>query len=60
MVIIVDILAVDTYSAMELCMPILLNHDYVDGGVVDISAVNPYSGVEYARQSFWVRLANHF
>jgi hypothetical protein len=41
-------------------MPIKLNLDYGDGGVVDISAVDTYSGVEvYARQSFWVRLANH-
>jgi hypothetical protein len=37
---------VDTYSEMELCIPIWLNHDLGDGGVVDILAVDAYSGVE--------------
>jgi hypothetical protein len=41
-----NILAVDTYSGMELCMPTWLNHDYGAGGVVDILAVDAYSGVE--------------
>jgi hypothetical protein len=30
-----NILAVDAYSGMELCMPTWLNHDYGDEGVVD-------------------------
>jgi hypothetical protein len=34
-----DILAVDTYSWVELCMPTWLNHDYGDGGVVDIGLI---------------------
>jgi hypothetical protein len=37
---------VDTYFRMELCTPIWLNHDHGDGGVVDISTVDAYSGVE--------------
>jgi hypothetical protein len=43
MVMTMDIPAVDAYSGMELCMPIWLNHDYGDGGVVDILAVDAYS-----------------
>jgi hypothetical protein len=41
-----NILAVDTYSGMELCMPTWLNLDYGDGGVVDLLVVDAYSGVE--------------
>jgi hypothetical protein len=41
-----NILAVDAYSGMELCTPTWLNHDYSDGGVVDIMAVDTYSRVE--------------
>jgi hypothetical protein len=41
-----NILAVDVYSRMELCTSTWLNHDYGDGGVVDILAVDTYSGVE--------------
>jgi hypothetical protein len=37
---------VDAYSGVELCTPTWLNHDYGDGGVVDILAVDAYSGVE--------------
>jgi hypothetical protein len=37
---------VDAYSAMELCMPIWLNHDHGDEGVVDISAVDACFRVE--------------
>jgi hypothetical protein len=45
---------------MELCMPTWLNHDYGDGGVVDILAVDAYSGVELCTPIFfWVRLANN-
>jgi hypothetical protein len=46
MVMTMDTLAVDTYSEIELCTPIYLNHDYGYVGVVDISAVDAYSGVE--------------
>jgi hypothetical protein len=46
MVMTMDILVVDTYSGIELCTPILLNHDYGDVGVVDISVVDTYSRVE--------------
>jgi hypothetical protein len=31
---------------MELCTPTWLNHDYGDGGVVDILMVDVYSRVE--------------
>jgi hypothetical protein len=31
---------------MELCLPAWLNHDYGDERVVDILAVDAYSGVE--------------
>jgi hypothetical protein len=37
---------VDTYSGMELCMPMWLNYDCRDGGVIDILVVDAYSGVE--------------
>jgi hypothetical protein len=40
------ILAVDAYSGMELCTTTWLNHDYGDGGAVDILAVDAYSGVD--------------
>jgi hypothetical protein len=46
MVMTMDILVVDTFSGIELCTPILLNHDYGDVGVVDISVVDTYSRVE--------------
>jgi hypothetical protein len=52
-----NILAVDAYSGMELCTPTWLNHDYGDGRVVDILAVDAYPEWRYARQYFWVRLA---
>jgi hypothetical protein len=37
---------VDAYYGMELCTPTWLNHDYGDGGVVNILAANAYSRVE--------------
>jgi hypothetical protein len=43
---------VDTYSGMELYMSTWLNHDYGDGGVVDILAVDTYSGVEVCTPIF--------
>jgi hypothetical protein len=48
-----DILAVDVYSRVELCMPAWLNHDYGDVGVVDILAVDTYSGVELCTPIFF-------
>jgi hypothetical protein len=47
-----NILAVETYSGMELCMPTWLNHDYGDGGVVYILVVDAYSGVEVCTPIF--------
>jgi hypothetical protein len=37
---------VDTYSGVELCTPTWINHDYGDGVVVDILAVDAYSRVD--------------
>jgi hypothetical protein len=45
-------LAVDTYFGIELHTPIRLNHDYGDGGVVDILVVDAYSGVEVCTPIF--------
>jgi hypothetical protein len=36
----------DAYSGMELCTLIWLNHDYGDGRVMDILAVDAYFEVE--------------
>jgi hypothetical protein len=47
------ILVVDAYSGVELCAPTWLNHDYEDGGVVDILAVDAYSGVELCTPIFF-------
>jgi hypothetical protein len=37
---------------MELCTQIWLNHDFGDGGVVDILPVNAYPGVELCMPTF--------
>ncbi len=50
-----NILVVDAYFGMELCMPICLNHDHGDGWVVDISAVDAYPGVEVCTPIFLIR-----
>jgi hypothetical protein len=47
-----NILAVDTYSRIELCTSTWLNHDYGYGGVVDILAVDAYSAVELCKPIF--------
>jgi hypothetical protein len=47
-----DIPVVDAYSGMELYMAIWLNHDYGEGGGVDISAVDAYSRVEVCTPIF--------
>jgi hypothetical protein len=43
---------VDAYSGVELCTPTWLNHDYLDGGVVDILDVHAYSVVELCMPLF--------
>jgi hypothetical protein len=45
---------VDTYFGMELCIPIWLNHDHGDRGVVDILAVDAYSRVEVCTSIFLI------
>jgi hypothetical protein len=45
---------VDAYFEIELCMPIWLSYDHVDGRVVDISAVGAYSGVEVCTMIFLI------
>jgi hypothetical protein len=51
---------------MELCTSIWLNHDYGDGRVVDILAVDAYSKVEVCTPVFlggaskFFLVANHF
>jgi hypothetical protein len=47
-----NILAIDAYSGMELSTPTWLNHNYGDGGVVDILMVDAYSGVELCMPIF--------
>jgi hypothetical protein len=47
-----NILAVDTYSGVELCMLTWLNQDYGDGRVVDILAVNAYFRVDVCTPIF--------
>jgi hypothetical protein len=39
---------------MELCTSIWLNYDHGDGGVVDISVVDAYSGVEVCMPIFLI------
>jgi hypothetical protein len=46
------VLSVDEYSRMELCTPTWLNHDYGDGGVMDILAVDAYSIVDVCMPIF--------
>jgi hypothetical protein len=45
-------MAADAYYEMELHMPTWLNHDYRDGGVMDILAVDAYSGVDVCTALF--------
>jgi hypothetical protein len=53
-----NILAVDVYSRVELCMPTWLNQDYGDGGVVDILVVDAYSGVDVCTPIFMGEASN--
>jgi hypothetical protein len=52
MVMTMDIVVVDAYSGIELCTPILLNHDYGDLGVMNILVVDTYSSVEVSTPIF--------
>jgi hypothetical protein len=47
-----NILEVDAYSGVELCMPTWVNHDYGDGGVADILVVDAYSRVDVCTPIF--------
>jgi hypothetical protein len=60
MVITMDIPTVDAHSGMELCMPIWLNHDYGDRGVLDISAMDTYSEVEACTPIFVGEATKYF
>jgi hypothetical protein len=53
-----NILAVDVYFGVELCTPTWLNHDYGDGGVVDILPVDAYSGVYVCMPIFMGEASN--
>jgi hypothetical protein len=53
-----NILVVDAYSGVELCMPTWLHHDYGDGRVVDILAVDAYSGVDVCTPIFMGEASN--
>jgi hypothetical protein len=53
-----NILVVDAYFRMEVCMPTWLNHDYRDGVVVDILAVDAYSRVEVCTSIFLGEASN--
>jgi hypothetical protein len=43
---------VDAYFRMGLCTSTWLNYDYGDGEVLDILAVDAYSGVEVCKPIF--------
>jgi hypothetical protein len=49
---------VDAYSGVELCTLTWLNHDYGDGGVVDILVVVAYSEVDAWRPIFMGEASN--
>jgi hypothetical protein len=53
-----NIQAVDAYFRVELCMPTWLNHEYGDGGVVDILVVDAYSGVDVCTPIFMGEASN--
>jgi hypothetical protein len=53
-----NILVVDAYSRVELCTPTWLNHDYGDGGVVDILAVDAYSRMDVCTPIFMGESSN--
>jgi hypothetical protein len=43
---------------VKLCMPTWLNHDYGDGGVVDILVVDAYFGVHVCTPIFMCEASN--
>jgi hypothetical protein len=49
---------VDAYSRVVLCTPTWLNHDYIDGEVMDILAVDAYSGVDVCMPIFMGEASN--
>jgi hypothetical protein len=49
---------VDAYSEMQLCTLTWLNHDYGGRGVVDILAVDAYSGVDVCMPIFMGEASN--
>jgi hypothetical protein len=51
-------MAVDAYSGMELCTPTRLNHDYGDGGVMDILVVDGYSRMDVCMPIFMGESSN--
>jgi hypothetical protein len=46
---------VDSYSIIELYTSIWLNSEHGDRGIVDISAVDTYSGVDVCTSIFLIR-----
>jgi hypothetical protein len=52
-----NILAVDTYSGVELCMPTWLNHDYEGGGLWIYWWQTHIPEWMYAHPYLWMRLA---
>jgi hypothetical protein len=53
-----NMLVVDVYFGMDLCMLTWLNHDYRDGGVVDILAMDVYSREEVCMLIFLGEASN--
>jgi hypothetical protein len=53
-----NILAVDAYSRVELCMPTWLNHDYGDQRDVDILVVDAYSRADVCTTIFMGEASN--
>jgi hypothetical protein len=48
----------DAYSGVELCTPMWLNHDYGEGGVVDILLLDAYSRVDVCTPIFMGEASN--
>jgi hypothetical protein len=49
---------VDVYFRVELCPPTWLNHDYGDEGVMDVLAVDTYSGMDVCMLIFMGEASN--
>jgi hypothetical protein len=52
-----NILVVDAFSGVELCMPTWRNHNFVDGEMWIYWRLTHILEWIYARQNLWVRLA---